>query len=66
MNFLPETLKTILNALALQHAGDYLSEEAKQENLARALERIHSEQAQQEHANEGAAVTSADLAYHNK
>lgn len=44
MHGLSDTLKTILNALAMQHAGDYLSDADKQANLARVLADIEDEQ----------------------
>ncbi|MEZ5451109.1 MAG: hypothetical protein R3E89_19850 [Thiolinea sp.] len=44
MYYLPESLKIILNALAVQHAGNGLNEKEKQANLARVLQRIAQEQ----------------------
>lgn len=37
MQALSNALKTILNGLAMQYVGDYLSEEDKKANLANAL-----------------------------
>lgn len=45
MNALSTALKTILNGLAMQHAGDYLSDEEKSENLRQVREAIAREQA---------------------
>ncbi|QLQ32214.1 MAG: hypothetical protein HZT40_12155 [Candidatus Thiothrix singaporensis] len=43
MRQLPKTLKTILNALAMQYETDYLSDEDKQANLQRVLNQIEQE-----------------------
>lgn len=46
MRQLPKTLKTILNALAMQYETDYLSDEDKQANLQRVLNQIEQEKKQ--------------------
>ncbi len=43
MNHLSTTLKTILNGLAMQYEGDYLSTEDKKANLQRVLAEIEQE-----------------------
>jgi len=43
MQHLSETLKKILNGLAMQHVGDYLSDEDKKANLEQVLAAIAQE-----------------------
>lgn len=43
MNHLTKALKTILNGLAMQYEGDFLSDEDKKANLERVLAEIEQE-----------------------
>lgn len=43
MNHLSKALKTILNGLAMQYQGDYLSDDDKKANLQRVLADIEQE-----------------------
>lgn len=65
MQHLPKTLKTILNALAMQNVGDYLSDEDKQANLAKALADIEQEKQADNAANIDLSVPS-NIALHTK
>lgn len=62
MQGLSSTLKTILNALAMQHAGDYLSDEDKQANLSRVLADIEREKRAEARTASTEEVLSADIA----
>lgn len=65
MNHLSTTLKTILNGLAMQYEGDYLSIEDKKANLQRVLAEI--EQEKKMARNTATAVsTPSNIAFHVK
>lgn len=65
MQHLPKTLKTILNALAMQNVGDYLSDEDKQANLAKALAEIEQEKHTGDASDTDLSVPS-NIALHTK
>ncbi len=62
MQGLSNTLKTILNALAMQNAGDYLSDEDKQANLSRVLAEIEREKYTEAKAAPAEDILPADIA----
>ena len=49
MNALSTTLKTILNGLAMQYEGDFISTEDKQANMQRVLRQIEQEKKSGQH-----------------